>query len=84
MSRDGLKDDDAESICHPVNKEEPISATQYLELKELLQQLPPPVEKNMLKWCQVDKLELVAKTKFDAVKNSLLKKISEEAENGNN
>ena len=77
------EDDDGESVMNNVrqNKEPKyVTLSQIKELKMLLDKLPPEEELKLLKWCQIESLQLMPSYKFYASKSALEAKLNKENE----
>jgi len=75
-------DDDAEAAMQEAREKrgKPLTETQISELRMLLEKLESEEESRLLNWCQVDAIEAIPRSKFNAAKQALVAKIRK---NGN-
>jgi len=70
-------DDDAEAAMQEAreNNSKPLTKEQMSEVLTLLEKLEPDEEDRLLKWCQVDSVESIPRSKFNSAKQALVAKI---------
>lgn len=70
-------DDDAEAAMQEAreNNGKPLTKQQISEILTLLEKLDPEEKERLLKWCQVDEVDAILRSKFSSVKQALMAKI---------